>query len=347
MNVEENLSDSQIKQIYEIEKAGDHLLELIDEVLDLSKIEAGGIKLNIESINLNQLLTECLSLITPLIEKHNISLNNFNSLSDDIYIKADKGRFKQVILNLLSNAVKYNRESGSVTLNTHYIDNTYIHISITDTGIGLKPEDQDHLFVPFDRLDAENTEIEGTGIGLVITRRLVELMEGRIGFESEYGKGSTFWIEVKLAEKNSIVNLSDEKKQYPKNNSRAGTCKILYIEDNPANLRLVEQIVAKQPHTELVTATTPERGIEFALSHKPDLILLDISLPGMSGYEVLKKLKDCDDTDKVPVIAVTANAMESDIHQGLAAGFDKYLTKPINIATLLSVIEQYCCHSNT
>ena len=346
MEIENPLNASQKENVSEILKASDHLLELINEVLDLAKIEAGRIDLSIEDVQVGSVIIESLQLILPLAEKRGISIKLLRgdtevSLSDLFedknIVRADHTRMKQVIINLLSNAVKYNVENGAITIKCNKADNQNLRVSITDTGKGLTQEQSEQLFTAFNRLGAENTEVEGTGIGLVITKNIVELMGGSIGVESESGVGSTFWFELPGSSDNfeGVNNTALAEIKIDLEEART----VLYIEDNPANLRLVTQLLSRLPNIHMWSAHEPKLGLELAAEHRPDLILLDINLPGMDGFEVLKKLKLNDGTCETPVIAISANAMPKDIKKGAEAGFADYITKPIDISAFLVAVD--------
>jgi CheY-like chemotaxis protein len=290
-------------------------------------------------VTLSALIKECFSLVTPVAEKRGISIRYADV--NGYTVRADKTRLKQVLLNLLSNAIKYNREQGSVRLDVETVNETELRISISDTGNGIAEEQFDGLFQPFNRLNAEGGEIEGTGIGLAITRNLVEMMGGRIGVDSKQGVGSCFWIELP---QESFDNPEG------KGGSDEGTLDnppgvaeqqhtVLYIEDNPANLKLVSQILAKRQHINLITAHEPKLGLDLASTHQPELILLDINMPLMDGYQVLSLLQSDERLKHIPVVAITANAMPRDIERGLAAGFANYICKPINVAELLQIVD--------
>lgn len=340
--LEMNTQDASSKEnIREIINAGKHLLALIEEVLDLSRIDSGNLVISLKNISLNQLLQECIALIAPLAQKRDIRIINNITTTSDYHIQVDNTRFKQVMLNLLSNAVKYNNEGGSITLQCESPVAGRLSISITDTGKGLNDEQLQRVFKPFDRAGAENTNIEGTGIGLVVTMRLIECMGGNISVTSRVGQGSTFSIEVNLNEdacQKKIIPEPLTRKPAIKEQGPVTVRTILYIEDNPANMRLVTRVITKRtPHT-LISAHAASPGLDLAKTRKPDLILMDINLPGMDGYEALRLLQTDDTTRTIPVVAISANAMQNDIEQGLAAGFCHYLTKPVDIVKLLDII---------
>jgi len=350
------LTESQHESVEEIIKAGDHLLILINEVLDLSRIESGRIDLSVETVVLGDVMNESLQLISPLAQKRGVEIsasrNGVDLSLDELFlqkgsVRADRSRLRQVFLNLLSNAVKYNRKNGRIIIACHYPDNksddSLVRISITDTGSGMTPEQQSQLFQSFNRLGAEQSDIEGTGIGLVITKNIVELMGGNIGVNSQKGKGSTFWVELPgdaMSQEQKIK--TGGIKSMPEDVTAVIGKKhtVLYIEDNPANLRLVSQLLTRRANIHMWSAHEPLLGLELAEEHKPDLVLLDINLPGMDGFEVLKKLRQRESTRNTPVIAISANAMPKDIEKGLEAGFDDYITKPINIKAMLASVNE-------
>lgn len=346
LEYDEELNEEQQDYTHEILKAGKHLLDLINEVLDLAKIESGHIELSLEPVKLINLVDECFSLITPVAERRDVMISHGDI--GQYHIRADRTRFKQVLINLLSNAIKYNCEQGKVELEARPINNdTEIRITITDTGDGIDEEKLEELFKPFNRLDAENSGVEGTGIGLTITKTLMELMGGRIGVESQKGNGCRFWVELAM-ESDELhdhdlmeygnIDSHNTADQIAQNNQQYT---ILYIEDNPANLKLVSNMLAKRPHIKLITAHLPELGLEFALSHRPALILLDINMPGMNGYQILSIFQADERLKQIPVIAVTANAMPRDIKRGKEAGFSDYLTKPLMIPHFLKTINKF------
>lgn len=350
------LSETQNENVNEIIIAADHLMMLINEVLDLAKIESGNIELLYGIVDYSQVLSDSIQLIAPLANKYNIevlisrngveiSQEELAEQSETLYL--DETRIKQVILNLLSNAIKYNNKHGKVEIDYSTIDDAFLKISVTDTGNGISNEQKKNLFNAFERLGMESSHIEGTGIGLVITKKIVELMGGSIGVDSEVGVGSTFWIKLprnigkKAGEMSTPKNISKDILNDEHNAEQEFEKKsVLYIEDNPANLRLIEEVLKNIPNLHMWSAPEPVLGIELAIEHLPSLILLDINLPGMSGFEVLEKLKENDLCKDIPVIALSANAMPKDIKKAEEAGFDGYITKPIDIKELLDVVEK-------
>lgn len=356
MTPDESLSDEQMDNVNEILKASKHLLELINEVLDLAKVEAGGINLSLEPVVVPELLNDCLALIKQMAHNRGIEISFFcneeskplESWSNDLVVKADRTRLKQVLLNLFSNAVKYNSENGRMEIYCNVVDDNKIQLGVIDTGPGIPVDLQPELFTEFNRLGAEQSNIEGTGIGLVITKNIVELMRGEIGFESRVGEGSNFWVELpraKLANKHYELQVpgSDENLDMGQSLTKdivKDEYTLLYIEDNPANMRLVEHILLLRPNIRLLSAHEATLGLELAKQHRPELILMDINLPGMSGVDALKLLRRDAVTRKIPVIAVSANAMPKDIERGFKAGFDDYITKPLDVAKLLQAIDE-------
>lgn len=342
-DTDEPLSNFQKSRVKEIQKAGKHLLELINEILDLSRIESGLLTLSIEDILLSNVIDDVLSLISPLAEKQNIKIVNLISHQPDLLVQGDFTRLKQVILNLMSNAVKYNKKGGSITLDFQKSDADKISIAISDTGEGISEDNLKQLFQPFNRMEAENSAVEGTGIGLTITKQLIELMNGNISVQSTPGKGSCFSIEI--PEGKQLAQAREERVFNP---ALKASCKteehnwtLLYVEDNPANLKLVEQILQSRSDIKLLTAPQARLGIELARAHQPDMILMDINMAEMDGITAMKKLKKYEETNNIPVIAVSANAMESDIKKCLDGGFKAYITKPLDIPKFFIEIDRF------
>jgi signal transduction histidine kinase/response regulator of citrate/malate metabolism len=332
----------QSESITEIIRAGDHLLQLINDILDLSGIESGKISLSLEDIPLFQLVEETLQLIFPLADQRSIQVINNLIDHEELFVRADYVRLKEVLLNLLSNAVKYNCERGTITLNYEMVEEGKIKIKVSDTGPGIPKSKLNSLFEPFDRLGAEQTEVEGTGIGLTITERLVNLMEGDIFVESTLGKGSCFTIELLRTQPPSTLKANSDVtgfKVFPQTmDIKKNT--ILYVEDNPGNLKLAKRIFGLRPDLKLLIAPHPKLGIELAQSHRPNLILMDINLPEINGFMAFKQLKNLEETKNIPVIAVSANAMSKDIEKSLALGFYDYITKPIDVEILWNVVDR-------
>ena len=319
-------------------KSGRHLLTLINEILDLAKVESGTVSLSLEPVALDAILQECRDMIAPLASQRGIGMAFPDACP--LNVLADRTRLKQILLNLLSNALKYNREHGAVSIDCAPQPGGRARISVRDTGVGLDAEQVALLFQPFNRLGQEGGTEEGSGIGLVVTKRLVELMDGHIGVSSEAGVGSTFWIELRLADR-----LPDPAPPALPRPDLAGALldnsapvTLLYVEDNPANLTLVEEIVRYCPQLRLLTAKDGRLGVDMALTHMPQLILMDINLPHINGTDALKLLRADPRTAHIPVIALTANAMPGEVERSMALGFYRYLTKPINLEEFTEAI---------
>ncbi len=326
-------TDSQKEGIAQILKAGWHLLTLINEILDLAVIEAGKVLLSTEPVSLAEVMSECQAMLEPEAQQRGVSMT-FPCFATPMFVSADRTRLKQVIINLLSNAIKYNKELGTVVVAclTSAPDRT--RISVTDTGKGLTPEKLAQLYQPFNRLGQEAVGgVAGTGIGLVVTKRLVELMGGGLGVESTLGAGSVFWFELITSAAPQLEAETDDAAAHEKTPLPIGAPihTLLYVEDNQANMKLVEQIIARRPDLRLLTAVNGQLGIELARREKPTVILMDINLPGISGVAAMEILRDDPATAHIPVVALSANANPRDIETGLAKGFFRYLTKPIKI----------------
>jgi CheY-like chemotaxis protein len=329
---------SQKADIGQILQAGWHLLKLIDEILDLAKVESGRVALSQEPVSLADVMTECLSMVEAQSRQRGITIV-IPPQEDQPFALADQTRVKQVVLNLLSNAVKYNSEHGSITIAYPEHAAGRVRVSISDTGDGLSPDQLSQLFQPFNRLGREAGGEEGTGIGLVVAKRLVELMDGSIGVESAVGVGSTFWFDLVAARPPRLVE-DDEQEALTASLSPGGrdSRTLLYIEDNPANLRLVEQIIARHSDLRLLTAVTGNSGLGIARAALPDVILMDINLPDISGFDVLSLLRADPATGYIPVLAISANAMPRDVRNGLEAGFLRYVTKPIEVEEFIEAV---------
>ena len=332
-------TNSQKESIEQILQAGWHLLKLINEILDLAVIESGKVFLSLEPVPLDDVLYECQAMMEAQALQHGIRLT-FPPSEEPRFVWADQTRLKQIIINLLSNAIKYNKDKGSVVVTCADLNNGRIRISFRDTGDGLEPEKISQLFQPFNRLGQEARGVAGTGIGLVVTKQLTELMDGTLGVESTLGVGSVFWVELRST---AAPNLKVKKTELvatlpPQPQTGKSQHTLLYIEDNPANMKLVEQLIALRSDIELFTAINGTLGIDQARSVKPDVILMDINLPGISGLEALQILKDDPSTTNIPVVALSANAMLRDIELGIQAGFFQYLTKPIKVKEFMDTL---------
>ncbi len=334
---------SQSESIAQILQAGWHLLKLINEILDLAVIESGKVSLSPESVSLSEVMSECQAMMEPQAQQHGISMT-FPRFEDDhsFFVRADRTRLKQIIINLLSNAIKYNKEQGTVVVDCVVSAPKRIRISVTDTGAGLSPEKLAQLFQPFNRLGQEAGGVAGTGIGLVVTKRLAELMEGVLGVESTVGVGSVFWCELISVAAPQLKIQSGEVQAFvhPQLPDGAPRRALLYIEDNPANMKLVEQLIARRPDIQLLTAVNGTLGIKIARAAQPQVILMDINLPGISGIEALKILREDPATAHIPVVALSANAMPRDITMGLELGFYRYLTKPIKVKEFMDTLNE-------
>ena len=328
----------QRRSVDQILRAGWYLLELINEILDLSLVESGKLSLSMEPVSLAEVMLECQAMIEAQAQKRGVSVT-FANLNEDFSVIADRTRIKQVLINLLSNAVKYNQAQGFVVVSWVMGGEGRVRISVRDSGPGLSARQQTQLFQPFNRLGQEASVEEGTGIGLVMTKRLVELMGGRIGVDSVEAAGSTFWVELDVSEgvQPCAAPADGPLLVRPSGEGRINT--LLYVEDNPANLMLVEDLIERRPDICLLTARDGTRGIELARGAHPDVILMDINLPGISGIRALQMLIEDPLTTHIPVIALSASAMPSDIRRGLAAGFLRYLTKPIKVTEFMETLD--------
>ena len=330
---------AQQRSIKQILKAGWYLLELINEILDLALIESGKLTLSTEAVSLSEVIQECKIMIEAEALERGIRVS-FPDSEIPHFVKVDRTRLKQVIINLLSNGLKYNRPAGSVVVTCAVTIPGRIRICIEDTGEGLSQEDLAQLFQPFNRLGREMTDEEGTGIGLVTAKRLIELMGGTIGVHSTVGKGSVFWIELDLTDERQhlIEDTEAEIDTHEQLQHGRKVRTVLYVEDNPANLMLVEDLIARRADLCLLSAMDGSRGIEIARDSLPDMILMDINLPGISGIQALKTLREDPATEHIPVVALSGNAIPRDIRKGLEAGFFRYLTKPINVQDFFDTV---------
>jgi signal transduction histidine kinase/ActR/RegA family two-component response regulator len=356
----DDLTPEQHENLDFVVKAGRHLLDLINEVLDIARIEEGRVALSIEPISVEDVLQECVDLIQPMAAYRDLWLKtNFLGARgrNNWHVLADRQKLKQVLLNLLSNAVKYNREGGSVSLSVSPVHSAAssrepgttwwtgeavgrLRIEVADTGPGISPEGLERLFTPFERLAADQSGVEGTGLGLALSKRLVEAMGGTIGVKSTVGRGSAFWVELPLVE-GQIERLDrvDSGPLIAGGEANRAPTRVLYIEDNLANLRLIERILQYRPEIELMSAMQGGLGFELARRHYPDLILLDLHLPDMPGEQVLRRLKSEQATGAIPVVVISADAIPRDVERLLNAGAQAYLTKPLDVKQFIQVLD--------
>ena len=329
--------------IDQILKGGWYLLRLINEILDLAMIESGKVTMSQEAMSLTEVLQDCREMIEPQATSRGIQMT-FPRLENLFYVHADRTRVKQVMINLLSNAIKYNKPGGTVVVACSMSSGNRVRVSVTDTGAGLSQENVTQLFQPFNRLGQGSSGEEGTGIGLVVTKQLVELMGGTLGVESVVDAGSVFWVELEATSAPQLMYEGEHKpslEQWQPDATIIPTTQrtVLYVEDNPANLALVEQLIARRNELKLLTATDGDQGVALARTFLPDLILMDINLPGISGYQAMVLLRDDPATRHIPVLALSANAIPREIQKGLEAGFFKYLTKPIKVVEFMEALD--------
>jgi PAS domain S-box-containing protein len=342
LSMDDSLAEDQIDSINMISMSGQHLLNLVNDILDVAQVESGQMSMSLEPVDVHHLVEDMRPLIETELQKLNIKMTVEAYFDGPVWVMADHMKIKQVLLNLLSNAAKYNRENGFIAVTITQKDAETVGISIQDNGIGMDERQQAALFEPFNRLGKENSEIEGTGIGLVICRELVRMMDGALLVQSQVGQGSNFTICLPAAELNERQHqesLAEVSQPEIKEQSNSGITTILYVEDNPANMTLVRQLLSRFPQYHLMEAVNAEDGVVMAREQKPDIVLMDINLPGMSGFDALDILIEEGLTDHMTVIALSANALVSEVKRGLDAGFDHYLTKPIDFSKLIETIK--------
>jgi len=341
-NGQDNMSERQLMQLKHIRLGGEHLLELVNEILDLSKIEAGKLTILAEDVDLKNLIDMCLPYATAFSEKYNVKIED-RSVDGLPLIWADTLRAKQALLNLLSNAAKYNQANGTVWIDTMETSDGFVRVSVRDNGIGIREGDKQKIFQPFQRAAGQDGVIEGTGIGLVLTKKLLEEMGGRIGFESTYGEGSAFWLDFPQSvapEKSNVLSIKTGQADGSSICAPQSQYTMLYVEDNPSNLSLMAGIVDCIPNLRMVSAHTAEIGLTMLQAQKPDLVLMDINLPGMDGFQAVREIRALEDVKDMPVFAISADAMSDTVNKGQEAGFDRYLTKPIDLPHFMSILDE-------
>lgn len=333
-NNESDFTERDAQYINHIIESGDHLLELVNELLDLSQIESGRLSLSIEPVQVMRVMDECLVMLDPLATKNDIEVSLLAGDATDVALRADRVRLKQAIVNLVSNAIKYNQPGGSVTCALSQLDKDTLRIAVADTGVGIAPEQWDSLFEPFNRLGREASTIEGSGIGLCVTKTVIEAMGGQIGVYSAVGRGTCFWLDMPITEAAPI--LADQSAPSVRGTHKSVTgcanrARILYIEDNSANTVLMQRLLQLQSDFELVSVPTAEEGLDLIERERFDLILMDLNLPGMSGFEARAKLAQLVETRDIPVIAVSADINKRTIEHAKRVGFESFIKKPFDL----------------
>lgn len=334
------LTSTQHANIQRILKGGRHLLDLINEVLDIARIETGRLQLSPEPVRMIDAVREVLDLARPMADEYNVRIGVRAESECEHYVMADRQRLKQILLNLLANGIKYNRPGGSVSISCETHEESRLRVDVQDTGSGIAADMLDRLFSPFDRLGAERTEVEGTGLGLALTKGLVEALGGSIAVRSIEGEGSTFSVDLALVESPLArrERLEDGARALADSVTNGAAKTVLYIEDNLPNLELIEQIFARSTHIRLLAAMQGRLGLELAVQHQPDLILLDLHLPDIAGGEVLRRIRDNPRTRDIPVVIISADATSGQVERLLAGGAQHYLTKPLDVQRFLAIV---------
>ncbi|HWP92982.1 MAG TPA: GAF domain-containing protein [Thermodesulfobacteriota bacterium] len=342
LEMDSSLAHKQRESVKHVLQAGRHLLHLIDELLDISRIESGRLKLSLEPVSVEEVIQETLSLIQPIATQRGIRLQSVYGQDNGWSVMADKQRFKQVLLNLFSNAIKYNRQYGIVTYSFEKVAERRLRINISDTGFGIPTEKINRLFSPFDRLGAEQSDSDGAGLGLALSKQLMEAMGGTIGMESTVGQGSTFWAELSVVEAldNAPENLYENVPSPHDAGGNGRTHTVLYIEDNLLNLNLIGHALVHRPGVRLLTAMQGSLGLDLIREHHPDLVLLDLNLPDIPGEEILRRIKEDPKTDRIPVVIISADAIPDRVKKLLNAGARAYLTKPLDLKTFFNVLDE-------
>ena len=329
------------ESVAQILKAGQHLLGLINEVLEISRIEAGRLSISPEAVLISSAVQEVVDLLNPIAARRSISVRDEIPRSPRRHVMADQQRLKQVLLNVISNAIKYNCDAGTVTISSEEIDGKRLRLKVRDTGSGINLDQKDKLFTPFERLGAETTGVEGTGLGLALSKRLIEIMKGSIGVENNPDRGATFSIELPLVQ-DPVEQLQSTMPEtsvtaVPVSEQRDRI--VLYVEDNLSNITLIEHIMVQRPHVKLVAAMQGRLGLDLAREHRPDLILLDLHLPDISGEDVLQGVRQIPEMRNTPVIVVSADATRGRIERLLSMGVVDYLSKPLDVKRFLQLLD--------
>jgi signal transduction histidine kinase len=336
----ESLTSDQRDSVQQILNGGRHLLDLINEVLDISRIESGNLALSSQPVAIFEIMAEVHSLVKPLATEREVEVASLTPPACAIYARADPHRLKEVLLNLAANAVKYNRRRGRVAFSCERTRTDTVRISVADTGRGIGPESLNRLFTPFDRLGAERTSEEGTGLGLALSKRLVELMGGNLGVESEVGRGSKFFVDLRMAEGPAHNDDAETSGRAPRPTVPGPGHTVLYVEDNPSNVRLMERILDVRGNITLIATPEGKKALDLVQQHRPELVLLDLNLPDCDGDDVLTSLRSAPETAEVPVVVVSADAMSEKIELLLSEGASGYLTKPLDVRQILEVLDE-------
>ncbi|TMJ16693.1 MAG: response regulator [Bacillati bacterium ANGP1] len=338
----DSLTPEQRQSVSQILRGGRHLLELINEVLDITGTEEGRLALSLEAVSVCEVARECFDLVKPLAAEGKVLLDDRAGRFPDAYVMADRQRLKRALLNLLSNAAKYNRQGGTITLTCEERPQERLRIQVSDTGLGIPLDKLERLFTPFDRLGAERGAVNGVGLGLLLSKRLVEAMGGSLGVESIVGKGSTFWIDLGRVEGpvQRLGRLGGDLQAPGDVVPSRESFVVLYIEDNLSNLTLIQRLLVHRPEVRVLPAADGRRGLELSRADRPDLILLDQHLPDIPGEEVLRRLKETPETRQIPVVMISADATVGRVGRVLAAGARAYLTKPLDVRKLLALLDE-------
>ena len=335
------LDDRQLERIRHVLRGGEHLLKLIDDVLDLSRIEAGGITISTETVSVREVLDEVIATIEPMATRATIAIDVAAPI-DVPRVRADRTRLAQILMNFGSNSIKYGKPGGRVTFAIAQPDPAHVRVTVIDDGVGIPSDKHDKVFEPFQRAGQETGPIEGTGIGLTITKRLAEMMKGRVGFTSEVDRGSQFWIDIPV-HRHVTKDLPVQRQVAGRSHLATGGAaqhKIIYVEDNPSNIAFMRDLIEELPSIELITAPSAEIGLELIRAHRPDVVIMDINLPGMSGFDAVLRLREWPETRDIPVIGLSAAALLRDTKRAKETGFYRYLTKPVKVAELTAVLEE-------
>jgi PAS domain S-box-containing protein len=335
------LDERQHERLSYVLRGGEHLLRLIDDVLDLSRIEAGHITVSRESVNVRDVIEEVVATIDPMATRNSITIQVMFPAGELPRVNADRTRLAQILMNYGSNAIKYGKEKGHVTFAVRTSESEMLRIAVIDDGIGIPADKRDKVFEPFQRAGQETGPIEGTGIGLTISKRLAEMMEGRVGFTSEVDRGSEFWIDVPVHRRVTEDAVRPAATSVPSSLATGDVVhKIVYVEDNPSNIAFMRELLADLPGIELETAPSAEIGLELVRAHHPSVVIMDVNLPGMSGIEATETLRSWPETKDIPVIGLSAAALVKDTSRAQGAGFYRYLTKPVKVGELVAVLEE-------